>query len=99
MSQYKDGTVIPDAHVARLMIALLMGGQHNTAASARLGYTESRQQAASHSGAVPGAGRCAWTTTAAADVGKHPKADPLRTSDQGDAAASFSDSQHYAAGY
>jgi sterol 14-demethylase len=32
-ARYKDGTVIPDAHVARLMIALLMGGQHNTAAS------------------------------------------------------------------
>jgi sterol 14alpha-demethylase len=32
-AQYKDGTTIPDAHVARLMIALLMGGQHNTAAS------------------------------------------------------------------
>jgi sterol 14alpha-demethylase len=32
-ARYKDGTVIPDAHIARLMIALLMGGQHNTAAS------------------------------------------------------------------
>jgi sterol 14-demethylase len=32
-AQYKDGTVIPDVHIARLMIALLMGGQHNTAAS------------------------------------------------------------------
>jgi sterol 14-demethylase len=32
-AQYKDGTVIPDDHIARLMIALLMGGQHNTAAS------------------------------------------------------------------
>jgi sterol 14alpha-demethylase len=32
-AHYKDGTVIPDAHIARLMIALLMGGQHNTAAS------------------------------------------------------------------
>jgi sterol 14-demethylase len=32
-AQYKDGTTIPDAHIARLMIALLMGGQHNTAAS------------------------------------------------------------------
>lgn len=32
-AQYKDGTFIPDAHIARLMIALLMGGQHNTAAS------------------------------------------------------------------
>jgi len=30
---YKDGTTIPDRHIARLMIALLMGGQHNTAAS------------------------------------------------------------------
>ncbi|KAJ4319318.1 Sterol 14-alpha demethylase cyp51c [Fusarium piperis] len=32
-SQYKDGTVLPDEHVARLLIAILMGGQHNTAAS------------------------------------------------------------------
>jgi sterol 14alpha-demethylase len=32
-AQYKDGTIIPDVHIARLMIALLMGGQHNTAAS------------------------------------------------------------------
>jgi sterol 14alpha-demethylase len=32
-AQYKDGTVMPDVHVARLMIAILMGGQHNTAAS------------------------------------------------------------------
>jgi sterol 14alpha-demethylase len=32
-AQYKDGTVIPDQHVSRLLIALLMGGQHNTAAS------------------------------------------------------------------
>jgi len=32
-AQYKDGTVMPDEHVSRLMIALLMGGQHNTAAS------------------------------------------------------------------
>jgi sterol 14alpha-demethylase len=32
-AQYKDGTVIPDVHIARLMIALLMGGQHNTAVS------------------------------------------------------------------
>lgn len=32
-SRYKDGTVIPDEHVARLLIAILMGGQHNTAAS------------------------------------------------------------------
>ncbi|KAH8892597.1 cytochrome P450 [Thozetella sp. PMI_491] len=31
-AQYKDGTTIPDAHIARLMIALLMGGQHNSAA-------------------------------------------------------------------
>jgi sterol 14-demethylase len=30
---YRDGTIIPDIHIARLMIALLMGGQHNTAAS------------------------------------------------------------------
>jgi sterol 14alpha-demethylase len=30
---YKDRTTIPDIHIARLMIALLMGGQHNTAAS------------------------------------------------------------------
>jgi sterol 14-demethylase len=32
-ARYKDGSVIPDEHIARLMIALLMGGQHNTAAS------------------------------------------------------------------
>ena len=32
-AHYKDGTAIPDRHIARLMIALLMGGQHNTAAS------------------------------------------------------------------
>ena len=32
-AQYKDGTAVPDEHIARLMIALLMGGQHNTAAS------------------------------------------------------------------
>lgn len=32
-ARYKDGTVVPDEHVSRLMIALLMGGQHNTAAS------------------------------------------------------------------
>lgn len=32
-AQYKDGTVIPDVHISRLMIALLMGGQHNTASS------------------------------------------------------------------
>lgn len=32
-ARYKDGSVMPDLHVARLLIALLMGGQHNTAAS------------------------------------------------------------------
>lgn len=32
-ARYKDGTAVPDVHIARLMIALLMGGQHNTAAS------------------------------------------------------------------
>ncbi|KAF4465699.1 cytochrome P450 family 51 (sterol 14-demethylase) [Fusarium albosuccineum] len=32
-AQYKDGAVLPDEHVARLLIAILMGGQHNTAAS------------------------------------------------------------------
>lgn len=32
-ASYKDGTVVPDIHISRLMIALLMGGQHNTAAS------------------------------------------------------------------
>lgn len=32
-SQYKDGSDVPDEHISRLMIALLMGGQHNTAAS------------------------------------------------------------------
>lgn len=32
-AQYKDGTPLPDEHVARLLIAILMGGQHNTAAS------------------------------------------------------------------
>jgi sterol 14alpha-demethylase len=32
-AQYKDGTIISDLHIARLMIALLMGGQHNTAVS------------------------------------------------------------------
>ncbi|KAF5025314.1 hypothetical protein F66182_2599 [Fusarium sp. NRRL 66182] len=32
-AQYKDGTALPDEHVARLLIAILMGGQHNTAAS------------------------------------------------------------------
>ncbi|KIW69243.1 hypothetical protein PV04_05130 [Phialophora macrospora] len=31
--RYKDGTRIPDEEIANLMIALLMGGQHNTAAS------------------------------------------------------------------
>lgn len=31
--QYKDGTQISDEEIAGLMIALLMGGQHNTAAS------------------------------------------------------------------
>nr|QIM40864.1 lanosterol 14 alpha-demethylase C [Calonectria pseudonaviculata] len=31
-AQYKDGTVLPDYQVARLLIAVLMGGQHNTAA-------------------------------------------------------------------
>lgn len=30
---YKDGSKVPDEHVSRLMIALLMAGQHNTAAS------------------------------------------------------------------
>ena len=33
-SRYKDGSRIPDHEMANLMIALLMGGQHNTAASA-----------------------------------------------------------------
>lgn len=32
-SRYKDGTPISDEEIANLMIALLMGGQHNTAAS------------------------------------------------------------------
>lgn len=32
-AQYKDGNSLPDYHVARLLIAILMGGQHNTAAS------------------------------------------------------------------
>jgi sterol 14alpha-demethylase len=32
-AQYKDGTRITDLEIANLMIALLMGGQHNTAAS------------------------------------------------------------------
>ncbi len=32
-SRYKDGTQIPDEEIANLMIALLMGGQHNTAAT------------------------------------------------------------------
>ncbi|KAH8900463.1 cytochrome P450 [Thozetella sp. PMI_491] len=30
-AEYKDGTIVPDAHIARLMIALLMGGQHSSA--------------------------------------------------------------------
>ena len=30
---YRDGTLIPDIEIANLMIALLMGGQHNTAAT------------------------------------------------------------------
>ena len=32
-ARYKDGTAITDLEIANLMIALLMGGQHNTAAS------------------------------------------------------------------
>jgi sterol 14-demethylase len=32
-AQYKDGTPLPDHHAARMLIAILMGGQHNTAAS------------------------------------------------------------------
>jgi len=32
-ARYKDGSYVPDSDIARLMIALLMGGQHNTAAS------------------------------------------------------------------
>lgn len=32
-AQYKDGSVISDPELANLMIAILMGGQHNTAAS------------------------------------------------------------------
>ncbi|KIW10822.1 hypothetical protein PV08_10121 [Exophiala spinifera] len=32
-ARYKDGTLISDEEMANLMIALLMGGQHNTAAS------------------------------------------------------------------
>jgi sterol 14-demethylase len=32
-ARYRDGSNIPDEHLSRLMIALLMGGQHNTAAS------------------------------------------------------------------
>lgn len=31
--EYKDGTKVSDEHIARLMIALLMAGQHNTAAT------------------------------------------------------------------
>lgn len=30
-ARYKDGTLISDEEMANLMIALLMGGQHNTA--------------------------------------------------------------------
>jgi sterol 14alpha-demethylase len=32
-SRYRDGSPIPDVEIAHLMIALLMGGQHNTSAS------------------------------------------------------------------
>ncbi|KAJ4248365.1 Sterol 14-alpha demethylase cyp51c [Fusarium torreyae] len=32
-AKYKDGEALPDLHTARLLIAMLMGGQHNTAAS------------------------------------------------------------------
>ncbi|KKY21120.1 putative cytochrome p450 51 [Phaeomoniella chlamydospora] len=32
-SNYKDGTPVPDIEIAHLMIALLMGGQHNSAAT------------------------------------------------------------------
>jgi sterol 14alpha-demethylase len=32
-TQYKDGSTIPDEYVARILIALLIAGQHNTAAS------------------------------------------------------------------
>ena len=32
-AQYKDGKDLPDHHAARMLIAILMGGQHNTAAS------------------------------------------------------------------
>jgi sterol 14-demethylase len=35
-ARYKDGTPITDEEMANLMIALLMGGQHNTAVSERL---------------------------------------------------------------
>ncbi|KAH8175212.1 cytochrome p450 domain-containing protein [Sarocladium implicatum] len=31
--EYKDGSKVSDIHIARLMIALLMAGQHNTAAT------------------------------------------------------------------
>lgn len=32
-SQYRDGAPIPDEEIANLMVALLMGGQHNTSAT------------------------------------------------------------------
>lgn len=32
-SDYKDGTKIPDSEIANMMIALLMGGQHNTSST------------------------------------------------------------------
>ncbi|KAF3928993.1 hypothetical protein ABW19_dt0206638 [Dactylella cylindrospora] len=32
-SSYRDGTTIPDEEIANLMIALLMGGQHNTSST------------------------------------------------------------------
>ncbi|KAF5586217.1 cytochrome P450 monooxygenase family 51 (sterol 14-demethylase) [Fusarium pseudoanthophilum] len=32
-AKYKDGEDLPDHHAARMLIAILMGGQHNTAAS------------------------------------------------------------------
>ncbi|KAH8647684.1 cytochrome P450 [Xylariales sp. PMI_506] len=32
-ARYKDGTPVPDLHISRMMIALLLAGQHNTAAS------------------------------------------------------------------
>lgn len=37
-ARYKDGTAISDEEMANLMIALLMGGQHNTAVSAIRDY-------------------------------------------------------------